>query len=288
MTPRAVNTPQPYNSASNSPLATAAIPGEGENPVVHPVFDFPAMLQSVLDCLAPISGGQGVDVVYFHGSRHQYYPKNRRPSSSGNGASGLHSEEAQEVQEAFVRADERGLGVAILVMLRQIISDLSPGTTLEVGLSTALRVPPSKAAGKKKEQELSNLEPDSDEDEEEDSINSALGTYMLTIELTTSDSPRRHPNMGSDNSTPVSESEQVAGGLCSAPVVTKIDPLVCSALFQYLHLSFMTLPVRDDKREYKITCVLPQARPPGRGNPNFEASSRRRKSIDQSRQPSVR
>lgn len=290
MTPRAVTTPQnvgPLGSqaTSNSPLGTNAAAAtapagvaDPDSSSILPVFDFSALLQSILDSLATTSSEKGIDIVYFHGSRHQYYPKTTRTSvSSGNGST---SDDAEEVQEAFVRADERGLGVAILVMLRQIMADLPSGTTLEVGLSIALTVPPAKQAGKKNGQDLSNLEPDSDDEEEEGP--SRLGTYMLTIELTTSRSA--HISTSSQpGSTPSSE----LGPIAQANESLKIDPIICSALFQYLHLSFMTLPKKDDRQEYKITCALPQARKPSRPNPNFDSTSRRRKSIDQSRQPSV-
>lgn len=285
MTPRAVTTPQnvgPLGSqtTTTSPLSATATAGPDQDSApTLPVFDFSAMLQSVLDCLAPTSAEKNVDIVYFHGSRHQYYPKHRRPSSSGNGSS---QDDNQEVQEAFVRADEKGLGVAILVMLRQIMGDLSAGTTLEVGLSVALTIPPAKQANDRENQDLSNLEPDSDDEDEE--VDSRLGTYMLTIELTTSRSSS-HPTSSSQPSATAPESDSNTPQQPGTSL--KIDPIICSALFQYLHLSFMTLPKKDDHQEYKITCVLPQARPPGRGNPNFDPTSRRRKSIDQSRQPSV-
>lgn len=284
MTPRAVTTPQnvgPLGSqaTSNSPLSTAVIAeGEQDSATVLPVFDFSAMLQSVLDCLAPISGDKGVEIVYFHGSRQRHYSKMGRPSSSGDGDA---SDDTQEIQEAFVRADEKGLGVAILVMIQQIIGDLLPGTTLEVGLSTALTVAP-KHSGKRDYQDLSNLEPDSEN--EEDDFDTKLGTYMLTIELTTS---RSAPSAASSQSGHRADTESHPLLSQQPKAETKIDPLICSALFQYLHLSFMTLPKRDNCQQYKITCALPQSRPPGRGNPNLDPASRRRKSIDQSRQPSV-
>lgn len=288
MTPRAVSavsTPQggPLGGShhSGSPLATAGLTADGEQDSLPQVFDYSATLQSVLDCLAPTAGEKGVDVVYFHGSRHQYYPKSRSPSSGGSGG----HDDNQEVQEAFVRADEKGLGVALLIMLRQIVGDLPTGSTLEVGLSVALTLPNSKQAGKQKEQDLSNLEPDSDDDEEEEA---KLGTYMLTVELTTS-KPLQYQSTSTQSSGIASDPEaSTSGGTTPAPGSSiKIDPLICSALFQYLHLSFMTLPDRQDRQDYKITCVLPQARPPSRGNPNFDPPSRRRKSIEHSRQPSV-
>lgn len=196
--------------------------------------------------------------------------------------------------------------MAILVMLRQIMSDMQSGTTLEVGLSVALTAPVKSSntpSGKQQSQgdqeDLSALSPDSEndegEDDDEDEDDSQLGTYMLTVEITSS-RPRGSSNASS--TTGGHDSSNTAGAASGAdgseiPSTSagsreqKLDTVISSALLQYLHLSFMTLPHRDNRQDYKITCALPQAKVPPRMRSNTEYAFRRRKSSDQNKEPSV-
>lgn len=152
-----------------------------------------------------------------------------------------------------------------LQVLKQVIDEARPGSSIEVGASFNLTSPPQEGTGV-----------DSDEDED-DVPSEPKGTYFCTIEIVHTFSPTPSP-------APLGSQSDASPG--HAKKADTLDPIVSASLLQHVHLSLITLPPQSETQVYKVTCVLPQgAAPPPPPGP--EPSLRRRKSMDQAREPTV-
>ena len=250
------------------------------------VFDFSALVQSVMDVMASTAADAGVELTFYHGSRKADPVARRGPAekqAAGRAQPFSPSQrqtyqyDMQDSQEAFVKGDERGLGIGLVALLRQVIADSRPGASIQVGLSFALTLPPR---GDRQQSDHDNEEEDG-EDTEEDST--SLGTYLCTVEVVHKFASPPSPSL----SQPPSATQAGVTAPAKASSPGSLDPTVSAALLQFLRLSMVTLPPRNDSQAFKITCTLPQALHPLRRSPSADPSYRRRGSVSQSKEPSV-
>jgi hypothetical protein len=275
-------------SARMNPMTPRGGPSDASAAKVEPAqetsFDFASLIQAVLDVLAAGAAERGIDMTLFHGSKAtqglQSPPRSAR--SEGPEASPSKSEFA-EVQEAFVRGDDRGLGVGLLAILSQMMSECSSGTGFEIGVSFRLTMPANvsskMASSSSSHPSLSNLRQQwtaSDQEDEDRAEPPLLGTYFCTIEITQTQPD--HSNAG--DSTPASPT-------AAAMPAKSLDSNIVAALLQYLKLTMITTVSQDGAKIQKITCALPQSVHPAAMNQYADAPRRRRLSIDQSREPTV-
>ena len=219
-------------------------------------FDFSALLQSVMDAIASTAAEGGIGLAYFHGST----PPDAKPSGQ------IYNYVVSDVQEAFVQGDERGLGIGILAVLKQVLAETSRGASLEIGFSFALTTPPKSHTSQHPLSQANS----SDEDDEDEDEEPPLGTYLLNVEIThTFGSVKSQGQLGSDE-----------------PAKPKLDGTVSAALLQHLRLSLITMPPKSDGQVYKLSCTLPQARTPGQTATAQDPSARRRR-MSESKEPTV-
>lgn len=95
---------------------TSATPGDASAPT-ETTFDFASLLQSVMDVYASTAAENNIDWVYFHGTRQQiYHTPQAFAQHEGPARWSPDKNNIQDVQEAYVRADERGLGLGLLAV----------------------------------------------------------------------------------------------------------------------------------------------------------------------------
>lgn len=166
-----------------------------------------------------------------------------------------------------MHGDERGLGIGLLAVLKQILAEALIGASIEIGFSFALTTPPRQQGSQHPLSQIDNS--DYDEEDENDDGEPQLGTYLLSIEII-----HTFGKTGQQGA-PVEE-----------PLKPKLDATVSAALLQYLRLSLVTLPPKQDGQVYKLSCTLPQARHPGQLSAVHDPYGRRRRTAE-AKEPTV-
>lgn len=297
-------TPRPGPSASQSPVGLQQQANDASKlgRQSETTFEFASLVQSVMDAMAANAAQSSIDLSCYHGHRSQVAsnsstsPGGSTPHRSSNLSPDSHGRAAgpcaiPDIHEAFVRADERGLGIAIMSVLHQVMSDAKPGASIDVGVSFALSMPAQSA------NDGGAFEDDEDSDDENGPI---LGTYLCAIAITHTFAPpartaaARNVYAASSSSAGDNDPSGASASLPASPAALaspllpdnrSLDATVSAVLLQHLHLTLVTLPSKPDSQTIKLTCALPQG-----AAPHTSAAydpMRRRSSIDNGREPSV-
>ena len=256
-------------------------------------FEFASLVQSTLDVLASTAAEQNIELCYFHGRlQQQLAPVQPLPKAGLKGAAlpdsaKSRSSDLPDLQEAYVQADERGLGIALLAVIKQVMHDARPGESVQVGLNIALTSPQRKT-GSTNPSEVSQPNDASSDDSggEGDRVSrQPRGSYLCTLEIVHTYLPASARRMSTDQvpGSPGSDEEAASQPIRNSRV---LDSAVLSALLQHLRISSVTCPPTNDQQTFKVTCVLPEGEDPT-GSTTKQLQLSRRRSIDQSKEPTV-